>query len=66
MFIENYKKLSNLTTANPIENIPSTREVMIFGGHYPLSAGQISAILNIVMNFRQIKGLALNFTRIKN
>jgi hypothetical protein len=39
MFIENYKKLSNLTTKNPIENIPKTREVLIFGGYYPLSGG---------------------------
>ena len=66
MFIENYKKLSNLTSTNPIENIPHTREVMIFGGYYPLSAGQVTAIVNIVMSFNKIKGLALNFTRIKN
>jgi hypothetical protein len=66
MFIESYKKLSNLTSTNPIENIPYTREVMIFGGYYPLSAGQVTAIVNIVMSFNQIKGLALNFTRIKN
>jgi hypothetical protein len=39
MFIESYKKLSNLTSTNPVENIPQTREVLIFGGHYPLSAG---------------------------
>jgi len=52
MFIESYKKLSNLISSNPIENIPTSREVLIFGGHYPLSAGQISAILNIVMSFR--------------
>lgn len=51
MFIESYKKLSNLTSTNPIENIPSTREVMIFGGYYPLSAGQVTALVNIVMSF---------------
>lgn len=52
MFIEHYKRLSNLTSTNPIENIPKSREVMIFGGYYPLSSGQVSAILNIVMQFR--------------
>ena len=66
MFIEAYKKLSNLSSANPAMNIPKSREVMIFGGPYPLSSGQISAIMNIVMEFPTIKGLSFNFTRVKN
>jgi hypothetical protein len=66
MFIEAYKKLSNLSSANPAMNIPKSREVMIFGGPYSLSSGQISAIMNIVMEFPTIKGLSFNFTRVKN
>lgn len=66
MFIETYKKLSNVCSANPAMNIPKSREVMIFGGPYPLSSGQITAILNIVMEKPSIKGLSLNFTRMKN
>lgn len=51
MFIEHYKKLSNLTSKDPMQHIPPNREVLIFGGYYPLSAGQISAIAKIVEQY---------------
>ena len=39
MFIEHFRKLSNLNNPNALANIPLNREVMIFGGHYPLTPG---------------------------
>jgi len=39
---------------------------MIFGGHYPLSLGQIGAMVKIVMQFPEVKTLTFNFARIKN
>ena len=44
MFIECYKRLSNLSSPNPAMNIPKSRDVMIFGGPYPLSKKGISLI----------------------
>lgn len=48
MFIEHYSKLSNLSSKNPAVNIPPSKEILIFGGYYPLSAGQIQAMLKII------------------
>lgn len=40
-------------------------EILIFGGTFPLSPGQVSAIAELALKYPMIRGLALNFTRIK-
>lgn len=68
MFIEHYKRLSLVTedTAKKGHLLPEHQEILIFGGYYPLSKSQVTAILKIVDNFPMVKSLSFNFTRIKN
>ena len=39
MFIEHYKQLSSVSAKDPMENIPKSKDLMIFGGYYALSTG---------------------------
>jgi len=63
MFITAYSLLSNLNKIS-LNEFPS--EILVFGGTYPLSPNQVSAIGKAVTNCHNVRGLALNFTRIKN
>jgi hypothetical protein len=38
MFVQQYKKLSSVSSKDPKSNIPPSKDLMIFGGHYPLSS----------------------------
>jgi len=66
MFVQNYKKLASVSSKDPKQNIPASKDLMIFGGFYALSTAQIEALIRIVDGFPQIKSLSFNFTRIKN
>ena len=39
---------------------------MVFGGTYPLSPNQVSALGKAITNCPNIRALSLNFTRIRN
>lgn len=47
MFIEHYKRLSSVADKSLV-SMPSNSEIIIFGGYYPLSISQVSAIVKII------------------
>ena len=66
LFVEHYRKLSNLNDPNNFLQIPETKDILIFGGFYPLTLSQVNAIAQIVNQNKAIKSLSFNFTRIRN
>ena len=63
MFVTQFKLLSNL---NPTEGRRLPAEILVFGGTYPLSENQVTSLGELVIANPQVKGLALNFTRIRD
>ena len=62
MFVTQYKMLSNHNVEQ--KRLPS--EILLFGGTYPLSENQVTAIGELVIANPVVKGLSLNFTRIRD
>lgn len=74
MFVLHYKQLSDITNYQILsveqvkkyqQNKVVPHEVLIFGGTFPLSPNQASSTAQIVARDNQIRGLSLNFTRMK-
>ncbi len=65
MFFKHFGILSNLSRSDRVDPKDVPEEVLIFGGKYPMSVKQVSCIVSMVDSNIFIRGLALNFTRIK-
>ena len=63
MFVTQFKLLSSL---NSTESKWLPAEILVFGGTYPLSENQVTSMGELVIANPQVKGLALNFTRIRD